>query len=222
MKYGEDILKSVVKESIGTGMTVNAEFNSGRPYFITFRPLLHSTKRLTNDELKTYEKYFNIMEDIEYQISALKEEKLDVLDLELELKLARAKIKSGQFQMADMYLESLNPRIEESWKKLGKKPRHIVVKKLQKAEVEKGISEAQKERAKYIKKNPEEKVSFAESLNQIKKLIEEKKKSKDTSKLENKLAELQSRFKGIKEVNSNDAAGAKAEIDEFKKEVEKL
>src|SRR3989338_1217574 len=107
MKFGEDVLKSVVKEPIGTGMVVNAEFNSGRPYFVAFRPLLHSTRRLSNDELKDYEKYFNELEDLEYQILQFKKANVDVIDFNLELKLAKQKVKTGQFQMAELYLETL-------------------------------------------------------------------------------------------------------------------
>ncbi len=222
MKYGEDILKSVVKEPIGTGMVVNAEFNLGKPYFIAFRPLLHSTRRLSNNELKNYEKYFDIVEDLDYQVEELKKEKVDVLDLELELKLAKSKIKSGQFQMADMYLESLTPKFDDAWKKLGKRVRHFVAKKVEKSEVEKAISEAEKERAEYIKKNPEVKISISEELDKIKRAIADKKKSKNTANVENKFSDLQNRLKGIKKVDRKDAEGVQQEIEELKKEVDKL
>jgi len=224
VKYGEDVLKSVVKEPIGTGMFVNAEFNAGRPYFVAFRPLLHSTRRLSNDELKDYEKYFNELEDLEYQILQFKKANVDVIDFNLELKLAKQKVKTGQFQMAELYLETLRPRIEEQWKKLGENPRHIVRKRLNKEVVKEGIVEAKKERAKYIKKNPEKEVSLAEEINKIKSKIEEKKKGgKVTSQVENKLQAIQERLKPFKgKVSEADARGIIEELKTLGKETEEI
>src|SRR3989338_1090984 len=96
MKYGEDILRSLVKEPIGTGMIVNSEYNSGRPYFVVFRPLLHDTKRLSDNDLEKYGEYFDEIDDLEYQISMFEKQKIDVLDMTLELKLATEKVKTGQ------------------------------------------------------------------------------------------------------------------------------
>ncbi|MFH1521437.1 MAG: DUF87 domain-containing protein, partial [archaeon] len=224
MKYGEDVLKSVVREPIGTGMVVNAEYNSGRPYFVSFRPILHSTKRLSNEELTKYEKYFMEIEDLEYQASQLKELGVDVMDLELEIKLSKAKIKSGQFQMADMYLESLRPKVAEWWKNAGKTPVHLVRKKLSRTEVIEGIAKAKEERAKYIKKNPQGEVSFDEKISEIKKSVdEEKKKGKDTSALEIKVEGLRDRLKPFKgKVPAKDSLGIEQEIDALKKEVSAL
>ncbi|MCK5321107.1 VCBS repeat-containing protein [Candidatus Pacearchaeota archaeon] len=221
MKYGDDVLKSVVKEPIGTGMVVNAEYNSGRPYFVSFRPILHSTKRLSNEELVKYEKYFMEIEDLEYQSMQLRKLKVDTMDLELEIKLSKAKIKSGQFQMADMYLESLRPKVEGQWKKVGKNPMHLVKKKLNKSEVVAGIEKAKVERAKYIKKNPQEKVSFDQEILDIKKSVgEEKKKGKDTSALEIKIEGLKERLKPFKgKISSKDSEGIEKEIDSLRKEV---
>jgi len=224
MKYGEDILKSVVKEPIGTGMVVNAEYNSGRPYFIAFRPILHTVKRLTRAELVKYEKYFEELEDLEFQTAYLKKLKVDVLDLELEMKLAKSKIKEGSFQMADMYLETLRPKFVEQWKKLGKAPVHRIKKKISRAEVVKAISKARAERVKYAKKMPAEKISFDQELLDLKKKIEEeKKKGKVTSQVEAKLEDLKRRLKPFKgKVNQKDAEGIKQEVATLKKEVSKL
>jgi len=224
MKYGEDVLKSVVKEPIGTGMVVNPEFNSGRPYFVAFKPLLHSTKRLSKDELKKYEKYFDEIEDLEYQSAWLKKFGIDTLDLKLEIKLTKAKVKEGQFQMADMYLESLRPRIQEHWAKLGKKPRHRVKKRLSKKAVKAGISKARKEREKYIKKNPQQVVSFGKEILDLKNLIEEKKKKgEDTTNLEIKFKDLKTRLKPFKgKVDSEDSEGIKNELEALKKDINKM
>jgi uncharacterized membrane protein len=152
MKYGEDILKSVVRESIGTGMTVNAEFNNGRPYFVAYRPILHHTRRLTNTELKKYEKYNSKVLDLEYQIEQLKKLKQDVFDLEMELKLAQDKLVSGTFNMVDIYMESLKPRIDALFKKLGKRPEKRKIKLMSEEEIKEGIQRAKQEREKITKK----------------------------------------------------------------------
>jgi hypothetical protein len=219
MKYGEDVLKSVVKEPVGTGMVTNAEYNSGRPYFVAFRPLMHSTKRLSKAELQNYEKYFQETEDLDYQSLMLEKLGVDTLDLKLELKLAKQKVKSGQFTMAEMYLESLRPRFEDNWKTLDKKPMHIVKKKINKAVVSEGILKAKAARKKYVAKNPKKVQSFDQDIIDLKKLIEEKKrKGKLTSKVEMQLEDLKKRLKPFKgRVSANDSAGLKAEVEELKK-----
>ncbi|MCK4649724.1 DUF87 domain-containing protein [Candidatus Pacearchaeota archaeon] len=221
MKYGDDVLKSVVKEPIGTGMVINAEYNNGRPYFVAFRPILHSVERLSNKELKEYEKYFVEIEDFEYQVLQLKKLDVDTMDLELEIKLSKAKIKSGQFQIAEMYLKSLRSKAMDQWKKIGKKPMHLVRRRLSAVEVTEGIKKAKTERAKYIKKNPQESISFNEEILNIKKSVEEeKKKGRDTSIFEVKIEGLKNRLKPFKgNIPSKDSLGIKQEIDALKLEV---
>jgi len=222
MKYGDDVLKSVVKESIGTGMIVNAEYNSGRPYFVSFRPLLHSTKRLSNLEFAEYEKYFDEIEDLDYQIEKFKEFGVDVLDLELELKLAKAKTREGQFAMADMYLESLRPRFVSAWKSLHKKPMHPKKVIMKNKDLLKGISKAKKDRENYIKKNPQEVLSLGEEVAKLKSLIESKKRvGVNTSQFEATVQNLEDRLKPFKgNVPEDDSKGISQEISSLKKEIE--
>jgi len=224
LKYGEDALKSVVKEPIGTGMVVNAEYNSGRPYFVAFRPLLHNTKRLSTVELNKYEQYFEQVEDLEYQISQLEKYGIDVFDLKLEIKITRDKIKVGQFQMADMYLESLIPVILGDWKSIGKNPEHIIRERIAREEITEGISKAEKERERYIKENPPQRISFAEEISNLRKNLEEKKRrGKNTVILESKIADFLNRLKPFKGmVSARDAEGIKQELSSLKKEVEGL
>jgi hypothetical protein len=219
LKYGEDVLKAVVKEPIGTGMVVNAEYNSGKPYFVSFRPLLHSTKRLSNIDLKKYEAYFDQIEDLDYQIKRLEQYGIDVLDLKLELKITKDKVKSGQFQMVDMYLESLLPVIAGHWKSIGKNPEHIVRERLTKAEVTEGIEKAARERQKYLEEHPQAKLTLAEELSNLRKGIEEKRKTgKNTTDLESKLNDFQNRLKGFKgTVSVKDAEGIMTELNSLKK-----
>ncbi|HKL23631.1 MAG TPA: DUF87 domain-containing protein, partial [Candidatus Nanoarchaeia archaeon] len=76
-KYGEGFLKSLVRAEVGVVMFQNAEYNRGRPYFINFRPILHSTRRLPDEELEKYNKYNDLVDDLEYSIDALEKEKVD-------------------------------------------------------------------------------------------------------------------------------------------------
>jgi hypothetical protein len=221
MKYGEDVLKSVVKEPIGTGMVVNAEYNSGKPYFIAFRPLLHSTKRLSVEELNKYEKYFEEIEDMEFQLEEFKKSGIDVLDFELEIKLTKAKIRDGQFQMADMYLEGLRPRLIEQWKKLRRTPVHLAKRKMSQQEVAKGVKVARSEREKYIKKN-RQKDLFVSEISAIKKVIEmKKKKGGKTLKIETVLRSFEKKVQG-KNLSDAGIKKAKKELSEIKKGAEKI
>jgi surface protein len=224
MKYGEDITKSIVKAPIGSGMVVNAEYNSGRPYFVSFRPLLHSTKRLSRQQLKKYEKYFEEIEDLEFQIAELKKLKVDTLDLDLEMKLTRNKVKSGQFPVADMYLDSLRPRIEEQWKKLKRKPMHIVKKMISKEAMTTGLAEAKKQRKKYMKAHPEGVISLQKKILDLKVFVDEKKKKGiKTAKIEIKIQDLENRIKAFGgKVNEKDTKSVEKEISALKKELDKL
>jgi len=149
VKYGEGVLQSLVKASVGTGMVENPAYNRGKPYFVSFRPILHSVQRLTDDELEKYNKYNDIIDDLSYQLEQLEELKIDVFDLKLELKLALDKVKSGNFNMVDIYTEGLIPRIKSQWKKLGKEPKKYKRATVSAEEIQADIKKAQAERAKY-------------------------------------------------------------------------
>ena len=150
-KYGEELLQSLVKSEVGTGMVVNTASNRGNPYFLSFRPILHSIQRLSDEELAQYNKYNAIIEDLDYQIQQLEGLGVDVFDLRLELKLALDKIKSGNFNMVEIYLESLTPRITDSWRKLGKTPKKREVELVAEEELKAELKKAQEERAKLVK-----------------------------------------------------------------------
>ena len=91
-KYGEEFLKSLVRAEVGVAMFQNAEYNNGKPYFVNFRPILHNTRRLSDDELQQYNDYNNSADDIGFQIEELEKLKVDVFDLKMELKLVKDKI----------------------------------------------------------------------------------------------------------------------------------
>ncbi|MBR9676207.1 DUF87 domain-containing protein, partial [Candidatus Woesearchaeota archaeon] len=155
-KYGEEILKSVVKASVGIGMLENAEYNKGKPYLVNFRPILHNIRRLSDDDLDKYNKYNELIDDLSYQIKELEKEGQDIFDLELELNLALKKLKSGAFNMVDIYLESLKPRIEGIWTKLGVEVRHRKIELIDEELIKKSVESAKESREEYEKEQKEE------------------------------------------------------------------
>jgi len=151
-KYGGYMLQSLLKASTGTGMMENSAYNRGNPYFVAFRPLLHEHARLTDEELDNYNKYNDIIDDLEFQIEQLEQEGLDVFDLKLELKMALDKVKSGSFNMVNIYLEGLRPRIKGQWDKLGKEPKKRVVQLVSEDDLKAEFEKAQKARKDFEKK----------------------------------------------------------------------
>ncbi len=149
-KYGEDVLRSLVKATVGTGMVENPAYNRGKPYFVAFRPLKHSVERLSDEEIDRYNEYNNIIDDLSYSLDQLEQEGVDVFDLRLELKLALDKVKTGSFNMVKIYLDGLKPRIEKEWAKLGKQPKHLVRELVEMSEIKAELARAKEERDKYV------------------------------------------------------------------------
>jgi len=114
-KYGSHYASLIPKLETGTGLFQNPEYNNGKPYFIQFRPLLHDTSRLTDEEINTYYKIKKRIEEIEERVKKLKEKGVDTYDIEVELNLAKDRLKEGSFNMATAYLDSVDTRL----KKLG-------------------------------------------------------------------------------------------------------
>jgi hypothetical protein len=113
-KYGWDYAASIPKLDIGTGIIQNPSYNDGKPWFVTFRPLLHDTFRLTDEELKNYEGYDEEIKKLKEEVEKLKGGKTDTYDMELELKLAEEKVKTGQMRMAETYIESVKSRLKNT------------------------------------------------------------------------------------------------------------
>ncbi len=141
-EYGERYLQSLVKAAVGAGMVENSNYNRGKPYFVQFRPLLHSTVRISDVDLENYNKYNKIIDDLDYQLDQLEKEALDVFDLRLELKLALDKVKAGSFNMVDIYLEGLTPRLATMWKKIGKQPQKKAAQFVSESELTKELEKA--------------------------------------------------------------------------------
>ena len=152
-KFGGDVLQSLVKASVGTGMVQNSAYNRGKPYFITFRPILHSVARLTDEEIEKYNEFNEQIDQVEYELDQLEKLSQDVFDLKLELKLALDKVKAGNFNMAQIYLEGLLPRIRKFWDKLGKEPKKLEKNLVSEEEMSAELEKAKAEREKYEKEH---------------------------------------------------------------------
>ncbi|MBU1196974.1 DUF87 domain-containing protein [Candidatus Micrarchaeota archaeon] len=111
-KYGAEYADRVTKLTVGTGLYQNAEYNDGKPWFVSFRPLLHSTFSLTEEEIKQFTTIRLQIEDARKQLAELKSHGVDTYDVELELNIASDKLKQGLTRMAQNYLESVNARIK--------------------------------------------------------------------------------------------------------------
>ncbi len=166
-KYGEEFLKSLVRAEVGVAMFQNAEYNKGKPYFVNFRPILHNTRRLPDEELEKYNKYNEVVDDMVYQVEQLEQLKIDVFDLKMEMKLIKDKVMTGNFSVVDIYLEGLKPRLEKQWQKLGKKPKKLVKKLADVSEIKKSVEEAKKARASF-EKEQKKKIPVKKQINSSK------------------------------------------------------
>ncbi|MCD6381450.1 MAG: DUF853 family protein, partial [Candidatus Aenigmarchaeota archaeon] len=112
-KFGKTYAERVLRLEVGVGMLQNPKYNKGRPYFINFRPLLHSPHKLPDKQLDLYIKYSKELTKIEEKIEKMKKRGIDTSDIELDLKLAKDKLKIGAFRMAEIYIETLKGRLNE-------------------------------------------------------------------------------------------------------------
>jgi len=109
-KYGPEYSEKISRQGVGVGMVQNPRYNDGKPWFVQFRPTMHSPHKITEEELKLYKEFAEKLDKIESKIEKLKQGNVNTMDLELELKLAKTKLKQGQFKMAEIYVQSLLSR----------------------------------------------------------------------------------------------------------------
>jgi hypothetical protein len=74
---------------------------------------LHTPFALTDDEINQYVQLNKKIEGIDQRIVSLKGKSIDTYDIEIELNIAKDKIKTAAFKMAETYLESIEKRIEK-------------------------------------------------------------------------------------------------------------
>ncbi len=149
VKYGDEVLKSLVKATIGSGMIENPQYNRGKPYFAAFRPLMHSVQRLTDEEIEKYNEFNDKIDQMQYELDQLEQLGIDIFDLKLELKLATDKVKTGSFNMVEIYLEGLAPRVKKHWEKLGKTPKKLEKKLISEEDLKADIAKAKEARQVY-------------------------------------------------------------------------
>jgi hypothetical protein len=174
-------------------MVQNAAYNRGKPFYVTFRPIFHSVVRLKDDELEEYNKYNLIVEELEYQFDQLEELKQDVFDLRLELKLAKDKIKGGNFNMVKIYLDGLTPRIQKVWDKIAKKPKKYEIRLVSDEELKADLEKAKEAKA---KAKAEEQATQATAAPAE---AEEEEVKMDPDQLKDNLASIEKLFRSIDE-----------------------
>ena len=170
-KYGEEFLRGLVRASVGTGLFENPVYNGGRPFFVSFRPLLHSVSRLSDGELDAYDRFNGLVDQLGFELDSLEGLGVDVFDLRLALRLALDKLKVGNFGMVEVYLDGLRSRVDSVWRGLGRVAPVFERRLVSRDEVLRSVEEARRERQKAIK---EEKSS-------------EKEKQKDKEKKKEKI-----------------------------------
>jgi len=225
-KYGKEIEVSITKAAVGTGMLVFSEYNRGRPYFITFRPILHQVSRLSDEELERYVEYDKRLEKTKFLVNVLKNQGVDVFDLETEISLCESKLMEGAFDIVDIYLEGLEPRIKGEFEKRGMKIPEYKPELLEEKEIERIVEEAEKEREKFLE-NFKKEISIEylkETVEKIKKMIKEAKaKGIDTFTYEIDLERIPAEIKILeisKEVKGMQDLAFK--LNNMEKEIEKL
>ncbi|WP_414837712.1 helicase HerA domain-containing protein [Candidatus Nanosalina sp. VS9-1] len=111
-KFGIDTVKSIAKAEVGSGMLQSSDYNHGRPYFIDFRPLLHSPHRLSDEELDKYEQYNKRIDSIEEKVNELEDQGEEVYEYRSELKLTKRNLKKGSFSLVDTYIDELEEKLD--------------------------------------------------------------------------------------------------------------
>ncbi|MBW6451565.1 MAG: DUF87 domain-containing protein [DPANN group archaeon] len=116
-KYGEEFARRISREAIGTAMIQNPHYNDGKPWFVSFRPTLHSPHKIPEEDLNQYYAFAKVLEALEKDINDLEAKGIDVSDILLELKLAKDKLKEGRFRMAEIYINTLKDNVLKLQKK---------------------------------------------------------------------------------------------------------
>jgi hypothetical protein len=162
VKYGDEVLRSLVKATIGSGMVENPQYNRGKPYFVAFKPLMHNVQRLSDEEIEKYNDYNDRIDQMLYELDELEKIGVDVFDLRLELKLAQDKVKSGSFNMVQIYIDGLAPRVKKNWDKLGKNPPVLEKSVISEAELKADLEKAKQAREAYEAEQKKSKPAIAE------------------------------------------------------------
>jgi Helicase HerA, central domain len=71
-KYGAEFARRISRQAVGVGMVQHPKYNDGKPWFVNFRPTMHSPHKILDAELDAYKKFASQLEGIEAAIAALK------------------------------------------------------------------------------------------------------------------------------------------------------
>ncbi|MBR9679166.1 MAG: hypothetical protein GON13_02775, partial [Nanoarchaeota archaeon] len=111
-KYGVVYSDYIAKMEVGTGLFQNPKYNNGKPYFITFKPIKHGVRRLTDVQLQDYFRVGKTKRALESRITQLKAKGVNTYDVELEFKLAVGKMRDSQLKMAETYFTSVDKTLK--------------------------------------------------------------------------------------------------------------
>ncbi len=111
-KYGEKYAKRITRQGIGVCMMQHAQYNDGDPWFVRFRPTWHNPHKLKEEELEKYEDFAEKLDELEERIDEMEDKDEDVFDLRTSLRMAKNKLKTGNFRMTEIYINSLEEKIQ--------------------------------------------------------------------------------------------------------------
>ncbi|MCW1296818.1 MAG: DUF87 domain-containing protein [Candidatus Parvarchaeota archaeon] len=110
-KYGGAFAKMIPKLKTGVGMIQNPEYNNANPYFIKFRPLLHSPHSIPNKKIDEIQIYRKKILELKEKIDELKDRR-DVSEMKISLELAAEKLRHGMLELVKYYLEDIENKIK--------------------------------------------------------------------------------------------------------------
>jgi len=107
-KYGEVYSERITRMSVGTALFQHPRYNEGKPWFVNIRPPLHSPHNLSEEMLEAYTKYSEYLKNASDSLEKLKSGGVDISEIEMDLRLAKNKLKEGRFKMVEIYVESID------------------------------------------------------------------------------------------------------------------
>ena len=110
-KYSTIFAKMIPKLKTGIGMLQNPDYNNANPYFIRFRPLLHSPYQISKKKIEEIQSYKEKILELEKRIKEL-EGKIEISDIKISIELAKEKLREGMLEMVRYYVEDIEAKIK--------------------------------------------------------------------------------------------------------------
>ncbi|MEM0476268.1 MAG: hypothetical protein QW367_01340, partial [Candidatus Aenigmatarchaeota archaeon] len=156
----------------------------------------HQVTRLSEKDLDEYDKRDRKIEELKFYLEELKKHGIDVFDIETELNLAESKLMQGAFDIVDIYLEGIEPRIKKEFEKRKIKIPKYEELTIEKKEIEEIVEKAKKERERVAEKEKKNYEEILKEINDIEEMIKNlRREGKDTFDLEIDLERIKSRIK---------------------------